>query len=246
MKGKRPLGGFTLIELLVVIAIITILAAILLPALHKARERARATICLSGLKQVGLVVMMYAQDFQETIPTSMDVGGGLGWKPWSWFYLENGYLKESNVLVCPSAPPYYFQKDDPLGNWYVHGFRGRWWIGNAYVIIEGSYDRQFIRLTKIPAPQKYWLAGDAIREDTWKQEGELGVGDSTADNSSKVAHLRHTGNMNMVFADGHAEIITESEFLNLKWDRDNDGVEGNVYDDYFHEYYLGKVRKYRP
>jgi prepilin-type N-terminal cleavage/methylation domain-containing protein len=59
--------GFTLIELLVVIAIIAILAAILFPVFAQAREKARAISCLSNAKQVGTAIMMYAQDYDETI-----------------------------------------------------------------------------------------------------------------------------------------------------------------------------------
>ncbi|PIY51745.1 MAG: hypothetical protein COZ06_04120, partial [Armatimonadetes bacterium CG_4_10_14_3_um_filter_66_18] len=58
--------GFTLIELLVVIAIIAILAAILFPVFAKAREKARQTACLSNLKQLGLSIIMYANDYDET------------------------------------------------------------------------------------------------------------------------------------------------------------------------------------
>ena len=61
--------GFTLIELLVVIAIIAILASILFPVFARAREKARQTSCLSNMKQLGLACSMYAQDYDELLPT---------------------------------------------------------------------------------------------------------------------------------------------------------------------------------
>ena len=60
--------GFTLIELLVVIAIIAILAAILFPVFARAREKARQTSCLSNVKELALALLMYSQDYDETIP----------------------------------------------------------------------------------------------------------------------------------------------------------------------------------
>ena len=74
--NRRMEKGFTLIELLVVIAIIAILAAMLLPALSRAREQARRTVCINNLKQIGLAITMYAQDYDGHTPLPETLKGG--------------------------------------------------------------------------------------------------------------------------------------------------------------------------
>src|SRR6266705_2470976 len=90
-------GGFTLIELLVVIAIIAILAAMLLPALAKAKCSAHRTACMNQLKQLGLSVRMYADDFGGNYPPRVTGGNNPRWPAALYRYYHN-----TNLLVCPS------------------------------------------------------------------------------------------------------------------------------------------------
>ncbi|MCC6728779.1 MAG: DUF1559 domain-containing protein [Chthonomonadales bacterium] len=115
----RPCGAFTLIELLVVIAIVAILAALIFPVFSRARETARATACLSNLRQIGLAVTAYMQDYDETYPMSrmpdpahpvtgcLSTGtdypvDGLHGTSVNWKRAIAPYVRSHEVFRCPS------------------------------------------------------------------------------------------------------------------------------------------------
>ncbi len=102
--------GFTLIELLVVIAIIAVLAAILFPVFSAAREKARATTCISNMRQQGLAMLQYVQDYDGVyLPFPQ-------WKSRLDLYMSN-----RNLFECPSRPqlPWYYGHGVNLG--CMHG-----------------------------------------------------------------------------------------------------------------------------
>jgi prepilin-type N-terminal cleavage/methylation domain-containing protein len=123
--ARRSTSAFTLIELLVVIAIIAILASILFPVFAQARGKARQASCLSNLRQIGTSLMMYAQDYDETLPGNSFHQGGLG-KPLGWMTPVEAsdvtthriwardvfpYVKNLGVFVCPQSKP---RSSEPL------------------------------------------------------------------------------------------------------------------------------------
>jgi prepilin-type N-terminal cleavage/methylation domain-containing protein/prepilin-type processing-associated H-X9-DG protein len=132
MLGRqRASNAFTLIELLVVIAIIAILAAILFPVFAQARESARQTACLSNMKQVGLGLHMYAQDYDETLPPGNDAVtsfGDPGVRP-NFLGCLIPYTRNIQVFACNSArvdtslpnPPTATSAGSYMGNSVVMG-----------------------------------------------------------------------------------------------------------------------------
>jgi len=186
--------GFTLIELLVVIAIIAILAAILFPVFSRAREQARKAACMSNMKQIGIALMMYVQDWDETYPFINACGTAPANQVGPISIKLDPYVKNKQVFSCPSA-----------GNMHKSG------IDIAWNNLMGKICRRYSnvnKLTALPTPAETAALGDSNLD--FVMCGGRSTVYANACSPCKAAnrsrkYTRHTEGSNLVFADGHAK-----------------------------------------
>ncbi len=199
MRRRR---GFTLIELLVVIAIIAILAAILFPVFARAREQARRTACLSNLKQIGLAIMMYVQDYDERMP----IAGPMDHRPhYCRFHSDLSlpdvimpYVKNFELFVCPSGPDSWL----PGGaEEYYYGSHYWYWCAATYGPPGrvGKCDVCGYRINAFRRPAEKTVVGDG--NPGWHTDGTINL-------FSEPGWETKTWYINEAYADGHAELVT--------------------------------------
>jgi prepilin-type N-terminal cleavage/methylation domain-containing protein/prepilin-type processing-associated H-X9-DG protein len=226
--SRRP--AFTLIELLVVIAIIAILAALLLPSLNRAKQRAYATHCTSSTRQIIIAAKMYCGEYRDYYPwtwTGSAISTGV-----TWFNYLRPFLRNTNALLCltkrqrmaSTSLTYIFTKDRSVAD-----YAANYQIGGAeapgahmkpvqetdvvrpattvYVTdagtqaIDTTNANQCVTLSS-PEKKQCW-----VLEDPGGSVGGFVVAPSSVDDNWCGPSIRHFGRGNVGFLDGHSELI---------------------------------------
>jgi prepilin-type N-terminal cleavage/methylation domain-containing protein len=249
-QRPSPEPGFTLIELLVVIAIIAILAALLLPALSAAKNKAYRISCLSNLKQINLLLLTYTDDNQESFPAHRNEGlDSMASEPamtnwWGTTLTQNEPGREQ-LFHCPALKGRrtdygvtWEWNFDPhnAGYGYNGWFLGRWPHPDTEVTVGGvliSSPRTFKRMS-IRSPSESLALGDSMPKSDgywgsslWWESACMDPARTTSGGYEGIEHRRHNGIGTVAFNDGHCE-ARRNEKINPPVDPGTGAADGLI------------------
>jgi prepilin-type processing-associated H-X9-DG protein/prepilin-type N-terminal cleavage/methylation domain-containing protein len=200
--APRPRGAFTLIELLVVIAIIAILAGLLLPALMRAKARAKACGCLSNMRQIGLAMNMYADDHQGWLPTTTHGGSTNN----SWIYLLAPYVGNvDRVRGCPADPKAAERVAADSSSYVLNEFTAVDRVDPFGRVLES-----FRRLSSLPKPSDthtVFLVSDSVAPSVYNDHTHSRSWTTWPAVTEDISPNRHGSTANYLFADGHVTAL---------------------------------------
>ncbi len=227
MDKERYWNRFTLIELLVVIAIISILAAMLLPALKQARDTAKSSVCKSNLKQLGTGIMLYTGDFRGVFPPSYTRLYDYPTKLSGWQRMRDAgdYIKYE-LVDCPTdmtrtagvdyTAASWTRSDYPNGGKYINRSYVYSWVAGMY---SGDWLFPILQTSKIYHPSQLLLLSDVehILNDGRYQYG-AGYPDESFNPSLDCYGCRHQNKANVWITDGHVECLGPYDVISEnKW-----------------------------
>ncbi len=205
-KSTRE-AQFTLIELLVVIAIIAILAAMLLPALNQARDKAKAIKCASQLKQIGLTINLYRDDNQEWLPSATNptwVVSDPQYGAWILTYSPS-QKNTQNLLQCPALTK---------GLWYGYGSYGL----SYHWFRMKTWNKPYMKITQCAKPTSTLFCVDINTDTSNALSSERYIigsvyGSGAYPTTGKNLDYRHNNSINCLWGDGHVS-ATKQIFTN--------------------------------
>jgi prepilin-type N-terminal cleavage/methylation domain-containing protein/prepilin-type processing-associated H-X9-DG protein len=212
--------AFTLIELLVVIAIIAILAAILFPVFAQARESARRTSCLSNVRQIGTAMLMYINDYDETTPSAFYYAGTRV----DTFMNLQPYIKNLGVFFCPDRTdesdscafavptgwPANTRRCNGYGyNWGFLPYAGAGLMAPSFTASDGTEVEPGVSIATLDRPAEVAAWADTYNHPRYSMSaiGSILDAGTLGGNITSNSSLRHGGNINVNFCDGHAKAV---------------------------------------
>ncbi len=203
--------GFTLIELTAVVAVVLILASVLIPTMGRLRTSAQSNKCLSNQRQIAMAIQMAAQDLGNIYPPGQDESNI------SWAFTLEPYLgnRQAGLLVCPARafnPP-------SANNYWASSYS----LNPRIMADVANEPPRKVYVAAVPRPAevilvadgglrpnggahgRFWQVDTANQSNPWAGKADQFINDGPdTDDGTACFRFRHNGNLNVVFADGHA------------------------------------------
>lgn len=203
-------SGFSLLEIIVVVTLLIVLMGLMLPFIRNTSNKAEILKCASNLRALGGKFILYAGDSQGILTMFTYLNGAGSSKPWADFLVEYGYMdRHSDLQLCPSEEPF---KYNHRGR--IYGTLPGTLPGDPYGMAMQNYSitgNRWIRFSAIDVPSEYWLLADSWGS-TFREQSYV-----IKNSGDQALRLRHGGKANVLFADGHVELMSKEQLKELRY-----------------------------